>query len=99
VLCPAFVRTGIARSDRNQPDGMGGWVLEGSDQASRFGEFLTAGVDGGIEPAEVAEKVLAAVAEERLWILTHPESEQSVMSRAEAIVGSGVPASVRRMGE
>lgn len=99
VLCPAFVRTGIARSDRNQPDGMGGWVLEGSDQASRFGEFLTAGVDAGIEPAEVADKVLAAVADERLWVLTHPESGQSVRNRAEAIAGSGIPASVRRMGE
>ncbi len=99
VLCPAFVRTGIARSDRNQPDGMGGWVLEGSDQASRFGEFLTAGVDSGIEPAEVADKVLEAVVNEQLWILTHPESGQSVMNRAEAIAGSGIPQRVRRMGE
>lgn len=99
VLCPAFVRTGIARSDRNQPDGMGGWILEGSDRASRYGEFLSAGVDSGIEPAEVADAVLQAVAEERLWILTHPESVQSVMNRADAIVGSGVPERVRRMGE
>ncbi len=96
VLCPAFVRTGIARSDRNQPDGMGGWILQGSDQASRYGEFLTAGVDGGIEPAEVAGKVLEAVIDERLWILTHPESGQSVLNRAEAIAGSGIPAEVRR---
>ncbi|MBT5756851.1 MAG: hypothetical protein HOI41_18010 [Acidimicrobiaceae bacterium] len=78
---------------------MGGWVLEGSDQASRFGEFLTAGVDSGIEPAEVADKVLEAVVNEQLWILTHPESGQSVMNRAEAIAGSGIPQRVRRMGE
>lgn len=99
VLCPAFVRTGIARSDRNQPDGMGGWVLEGSDQASRYGEFLSAGVDSGIEPADVAAKVIEAVVDERLWILTHPESAQVVMNRADAIADTGVPASVRRMGQ
>ncbi len=86
VLCPAFVRTGIARSDRNQPDGMGGWVTGGSQAGAQFAEFLTAGVDGGIEPSEVAETVLAAVRTGKLWILTHPESEESVSRRAEAIV-------------
>lgn len=98
VLCPAFVRTGIARSDRNQPEGMDGWVAAGSQAGTQFGEFLTAGVDGGIEPAEVAETILAAVRDEKLWILTHPESPESVMRRAEAIAGSGVPPEVRSMG-
>lgn len=99
VLCPAFVRTGIARSDRNQPDGMGGWVLAGSEQASRFGEFLTAGVDGGIEPADVAETVLAAVQAEKLWILTHPESSESIERRMMAITSTGVPPEIRNMGQ
>ena len=93
VLCPAFVRTGIARSDRNEPEGMGGWILQGSAEASRYGEMLTAGVDTGIEPSDVADAVVTAVGEERLWILTHAESRESVLRRAEAIVGSGVPQS------
>lgn len=91
VLCPAFVRTGIARSDRNQPEGMGGWILEGSAEASRYGEMLTAGVDTGIEPTDVADAVVAAVGEGRLWILTHPESTESITRRAESIVGAGIP--------
>ncbi len=98
VLCPAFVRTGIARSDRNEPEGMGGWVTVGSQGGAKFGEFLTAGVDGGIEPAQVADAVLEAVRADKLWILTHPESAESVVARAEAIAGSGVPPMVRRMG-
>jgi NAD(P)-dependent dehydrogenase (short-subunit alcohol dehydrogenase family) len=98
VLCPAFVRTGIARSDRNQPEGMGGWVTAGSQNAASFSEFLTAGVDGGIEPGMVADAVLDGVREGRLWIFTHPESPQSVLDRAEAIAGSGVP-HIRRMGQ
>lgn len=99
VLCPAFVRTGIARSDRNQPDGMGGWVVSGSEQASRFGEFLSAGVDGGIEPSDVAETVLAAVQAEKLWILTHPESSESIERRMTAITSTGVPPEIRNMGQ
>ncbi|MEM9562148.1 MAG: SDR family NAD(P)-dependent oxidoreductase [Actinomycetota bacterium] len=86
VLCPAFVRTGIARSDRNQPEGMGGWVTGGSQTGAQFAEFLAAGVDGGIEPSEVADTVLASVRTGKLWILTHPESHESVTRRAEAIV-------------
>lgn len=99
VLCPAFVRTGIARSDRNQPDGMGGWVAAGSEHASRFGEFLSAGVDGGIEPASVADTVLAAVKEQKLWILTHPESSESITRRLTAVVETGIPSEVRNMGQ
>ena len=99
VLCPAFVRTGIARSDRNQPEGMGGWVTAGSQVGSRFAEFLTAGVDDGIEPADVAEAVVAAVRRGKLWILTHPESRESITRRAEAIVsGDAVPPQVRDLG-
>lgn len=98
VLCPGFVRTGIARSDRNQPDGMGGWVTAGSPEGARFGELLTAGVDGGLEPSDVADIVLASIRAEKLWILTHPESPDSVMTRAEAIAGPGIPAEVRGLG-
>ena len=95
VLCPGFVRTGIANSDRNQPDGVDGWVAAGSQAGAQFGEFLTAGVDTGIEPTDVAAKVVAAVRAGTLWILTHDESRQSVLDRAQALVDTGVPAEVR----
>lgn len=98
VLCPAFVRTGIARSDRNQPDGMGGWVVAGSQAGSQAGEFLSAGVDGGIEPAAVAEAIVAGIKADKLWILTHPDSVNTIQARAEAIVSTGKPAQIRTMG-
>ena len=99
VLCPAFVRTGIARSDRNQPAGMGGWVTAGSQVAAKSAEFLTAGVDGGIEPASAADAVVEGIRAGRLWIFTHPESPQFILDRARAIVDEGVPPSVRRLGQ
>jgi NAD(P)-dependent dehydrogenase (short-subunit alcohol dehydrogenase family) len=98
VLCPAFVRTGIARSDRNRPHGVGGWVADGSRAGAQFAEVLTAGVDGGIEPDEVAATVIDAVRAGKLWILTHPESVETIMTRARAITDRGDPAEVRRMG-
>lgn len=98
VLCPGFVRTGIARSDRNQPEGLGGWVAAGSRAGAQFGELLTAGVDDGIEPGQVADAVVEAIRTGRLWILTHPESAQSVLNRAEAIATTGVPAQIRNLG-
>ena len=98
VLCPAFVRTGIARSDRNQPDGMGGWVTAGSQGGARFGEFLATEVNDGIEPGDLADTVLAAVREKKLWILTHPQSPEAVLRRANAIVDTGVPPEIRSMG-
>ena len=98
VLCPAFVRTGIARSDRNQPEGMGGWVTAGSQAAAKSAEFLSAGVDGGIEPAVAADAVVEGIQAGRLWIFTHPESPQSVLDRANAIVEDGMPRTVRRLG-
>ncbi|MDG2113872.1 MAG: SDR family NAD(P)-dependent oxidoreductase, partial [Actinomycetota bacterium] len=97
VLCPGFVRTGIARSDRNQPDGLGGWVAAGSQGGAQFGELLSAGVDAGIEPSEVADIVAAAVASGTLWILTHPASHDTIMERATAIVEGGTPAGPRLM--
>ena len=98
VLCPAFVRTGITRSDRNQPDGMGGWVTAGSQGGARFGEFLATGVNDGIEPADWADTVLSAVRENKLWILTHPQSPEAILRRANAIADTGVPPEVRSMG-
>ena len=91
VLCPGFVRTGIARSDRNQPEGMGGWVASGSQKGAQFGEQLSAGVDDGIEPADVAAAVAEAVAVGKLWILTHPASEETILTRARNIVDGDVP--------
>jgi hypothetical protein len=77
---------------------MGGWVTPGSQGGARFGEFLTTGVDDGIEPAELADTVLAAIRENKLWILTHPESPEAILRRANAIAETGVPPEVRSMG-
>lgn len=41
-----------------------------------------AGVDGMIEPADVAQTVIEALAEERFWVLPHPEVAEYVQRKA-----------------
>lgn len=88
VLCPGFVQTGIARSDRNRP----GWAPERNPargEAQR--SVIQALVDGGIEAATVAAYVLDAVRHDTFYILTHPELTAAVAQRCEDLVEGGSP--------
>jgi NAD(P)-dependent dehydrogenase (short-subunit alcohol dehydrogenase family) len=88
VLCPAFVQTGIARSDRNRPD----WAPE-HDPASA-GErtsFIQAMVDGGIQPQTVADRVFDAVHDGTFYILTHPEVKPALALRHQDILEGRPP--------
>lgn len=82
VLCPMWVRTRIAESERNAPPE----VLAGGDAPGGFGADLVSGlVAGGMDPAEVASHVVTAVQESRFWILPHEEVKGTVTRRAERI--------------
>lgn len=84
VLCPAFVRTGIASSRRNLPA-----ELRNDDEADEvFGpqSVIEKLVDAGIGADVVADAVHDAVVAERFWILTHEETKSAVTERARQIV-------------
>ena len=88
VLCPGGVRTRIASAGRNRPDAL----LEGvsrlttaeTDERDQMWAGLIA--DGGQEPEEIADKVFAAIEEERFYILTHETQDEAVRMRMEAIL-------------
>lgn len=80
VLCPEFVRTQIAESHRNAPDELVDDTIDPEAQA-----MIRAFVDGGIEPAEVADAVHDAIVHDRFAILTHEMSPGAVLARAKAI--------------
>ena len=44
-------------------------------------EFMRDGVEAGIDPAAVADEVVAAIHEERFWILTHDDMRQMPVER------------------
>jgi len=87
VLCPAYVPTGIADSERNRPAGLSdpGKVKTEADLAREAG--LKKAVERGrLSAADVAQTVLDAVHEERFYILTHPKILGAVQARMDDIL-------------
>ena len=82
VLCPHFVRTGIGESGRNRPGRYG--ETQTFDPASPAGQMLaliTASIAAGLDPADVAARVLAAIREDELYVFTHPDMRNRVDER------------------
>ena len=103
VLCPGWVRTRIADSERNRPAG----VPEDVAGESVLSGLLHTLIDKGMSSDEVAAKVLAAIRAEQFWILPHDapgnywtdfvnERAQSLVDRTNPVMrspltgGSGV---------
>ncbi|HEY5250194.1 MAG TPA: SDR family NAD(P)-dependent oxidoreductase, partial [Acidimicrobiales bacterium] len=83
VLCPGFVRTGIAESDRNRPD----WAPAAPPPPDLDLQGVIRDlVAGGIDPADVAQKVLDAVRTNRFYILTHEDTPAMVETRLQDII-------------
>lgn len=88
VLCPAFVQTKIATSDRNLPDEIReahGTPGHGSE-ASATQSAIERLVASGIEVEIVADAVHDAVVGNEFWILTHEETKAAITERARQIV-------------
>jgi NAD(P)-dependent dehydrogenase (short-subunit alcohol dehydrogenase family) len=88
VLCPGFVQTSIAVSDRNRPD----WapVRDTTGTAELQGVVQNL-VDDGIPPATVADRVIDAVRTNTFYILTHPELDIAITTRFDDIVQGRSP--------
>ena len=92
VLCPGFVRTRIVDSGRNRPDDLRNATKEPpSSEAVNMGQAVRQMVDAGMPPEEVAELVVAAIKEERFYILPHPEVKAVVQQRMDDIFGERTP--------
>ena len=88
VLCPGFVRTRIAESERNRPDWAPDRDVEG---AAALRGVVQDMVDGGIAATAVADRVIDAVRTNTFYILTHPELESAITTRFDDIVEGRAP--------
>jgi NAD(P)-dependent dehydrogenase (short-subunit alcohol dehydrogenase family) len=88
VLCPGFVQTGIADSERNRPDWAPTRDVEGAEALRGVVQEM---VDGGIAPTTVADRVIDAVRTDTFYILTHPELDAAVATRFEDILQRRAP--------
>jgi NAD(P)-dependent dehydrogenase (short-subunit alcohol dehydrogenase family) len=86
VLCPHFVRTRIDQSGRNRQPRYG--ETQSFDPASPGGQMLallSASIAAGLDPADVAARVLAAIHADELYVFTHPGMRAHVDPRFAAI--------------
>jgi NAD(P)-dependent dehydrogenase (short-subunit alcohol dehydrogenase family) len=90
VLCPAYVPTGIADSERNRPSHV--QAAEKSDATlAREALLKKAVASGRLSAGDVARAVVAAVKEERFYILTHPRIKGAIEARMQDILAERAP--------
>jgi NAD(P)-dependent dehydrogenase (short-subunit alcohol dehydrogenase family) len=88
VLCPGFVQTRIAESERNRPE----WAPDrGVPGAAELRGAVQTMVDSGIAPATVADRVIDAVRTDTFYILTHRELDDAVTTRFDDILQGRPP--------
>jgi NAD(P)-dependent dehydrogenase (short-subunit alcohol dehydrogenase family) len=86
VLCPHFVRTRIGESGRNRQQQYGQRpLLDPNSPAAAMVAEIARQIDAGLDPAEVAARVLHAIRNEELYIFTHPNMREFVDQRFAAI--------------
>lgn len=86
VLCPAWVKTGIA--GKKDPEAFGSM----SPFTQRVaGAVMKALETSTVSPADVAEATLQAVRKGEFYILTHPEVKEDFKKRAERIISGESP--------
>jgi NAD(P)-dependent dehydrogenase (short-subunit alcohol dehydrogenase family) len=90
VLCPAYVPTGIADSERSRPPGF--QPAEKSPETLAKEAMLTKAVASGrLSAQDVAKAVVQAVKDERFYILTHPRIKGAIRARMEDILEEREP--------
>jgi NAD(P)-dependent dehydrogenase (short-subunit alcohol dehydrogenase family) len=95
VLCPEWVRTNIADSERNRPNDVApgeSGPVSGIDVDPEMVRALIQGlIDGGMDPDDIAAQVVDAIRTGRFWVLTHPNTVESARKRWDAIASDGQP--------
>ena len=87
VLVPGFMRTRIAdreHIDRNRPKRFG----ERTPHSPQGEEQLAALVRAGMDPNEVAEKVMHGIKENQLYIFSHPEWRSTLEAHFQQILAA-----------
>jgi NAD(P)-dependent dehydrogenase (short-subunit alcohol dehydrogenase family) len=92
VLCPAYVPTRITESERSRPEELKNPPAEPSPALlAREAMLKKAVASGKVSADQVAQAVVAAVKEERFYILTHPRIKGAIQARMEDILEERAP--------
>lgn len=86
VVCPGFVKTGIAQSERARPSDLKDPVPPDDAFAREIEDFYMNAVEHGTEPSVVVQAVLEAVQEDKFYVLTHGDMDRALEKRFEKIL-------------
>jgi NAD(P)-dependent dehydrogenase (short-subunit alcohol dehydrogenase family) len=90
VLCPAYVPTRITESERSRPKDLA--VSKKSPETLAREAMLKKAVTAGkVSADQVAQAVVAAIKNERFYILTHPRIKGAIQARMEDILEGRAP--------
>lgn len=90
VLCPAYVPTGIVDSERSRPKDLPA-SEKSKETLGREAMLRKAVASGKVSADQVAQAVVAAVKEERFYILTHPRIKGAIQARMQDILEERAP--------
>ncbi len=88
ALCPGMIRTNILDSERHRPERL---ATEFTEDQKFVSEFLAQAVEAGMDPGEVAGKVVEGIRAEQFLILTHEAYPQKLLDRTDALVARRLP--------
>src|SRR5204862_1247238 len=91
VLCPAYVPTGISDSERNRPKELQNSSKKSSQQEMLAQHLKKAVSSGKLTADDVARAVVAAIKENRFYILTHPRIKGAIQARMEDVLQERAP--------
>jgi NAD(P)-dependent dehydrogenase (short-subunit alcohol dehydrogenase family) len=88
VLCPGWVATDILDGDRNRPAELSRMAKSGlpAEQRTIVRELVQKVLESGLDPRDVARRVLDSIREERFYILTHPDWKYMIEHRMSNIL-------------
>ncbi|MET7332461.1 SDR family NAD(P)-dependent oxidoreductase [Nonomuraea sp. NPDC005650] len=88
ALCPGAVRTRIADSERLRPPGL---VTTPTQDEADVQAWVGRAAQRGLDPAEVADLVVAAIREERFLVLTDPGHAARLRLQTETLLTGNLP--------
>lgn len=99
VLCPGMVDTRIIDGARNRPPEMRDDrpAREVTPEMAAAYEAHRRAIEAGMAPSQVADCTFQAIAEERFYILTHPELNPLIEARMAAILSGQNPPDLREV--
>lgn len=87
VVCPAWVATRIADSDRNRPGG----PQEDSETGARVRAAVRAATEHGRSPDSVADQIVEAIRRDQFYVMTHTGMMSFIKRRNREIETGGNP--------